>query len=444
MNVLYVHTHDTGRLIQPYDSSIPTPALMKLAEEGTLFRNMYCCGPTCSPSRSGLLTGQFPHQNGMLGLAHRGFSLNDYGKHLANFLKQNGYETVLCGMQHEAAKPDGIGYDRVYVDSRREADDLTVWDESNADSAIAFLKEPHGRPFFLSYGLAHTHRPFLEVDAGVNPDYLKVPFVLPDTKETRLDYAGYVTSAMRADACINRVLHALKEEGLEEDTIVVYTTDHGIAFPHMKCNLYDTGIGVSFIIKYPGNKSAGTVKDTLASQIDFYPTLCELLGLEKPGWLEGKSLVPVLNNEAEEINGAIFAEVTYHAAYEPQRCVRTKRYKYIRRYDSYDMYVPANIDNGYSKDFLLDNGLLKQKRATEELYDLYFDPGERNNLVHAKEYDSVKTELIQLLENEQRDTDDFMGIRPVPRPDSLILNKLSCIDPNSNDSKDYEEKEKER
>lgn len=442
MNVLYVHTHDTGRFIQPYDSSIPTPTLMQLAKEGTLFRNMYCCGPTCSPSRSALLTGQFPHQNGMLGLAHRGFSLNDYSRHLSNFLKRNGYETVLCGMQHEASNPNHIGYDRVYVDSRREADDLTAWDESNADAAITFLKEKHEKPFFLSYGLAHTHRPFLEVDESVNPDYLKVPAVLPDNKETRLDYAGYITSAMRADACINRVLTTLKEEGLEKNTIIIYTTDHGIAFPYMKCNLYDTGMGVSFIIKYPGNQSTGKVKDTLASQIDLYPTLCDILGLDKPDWLEGTSLLPVLNNETEEVNEAVFSEVTYHAAYEPQRCVRTKCYKYIRRYDDYDMHVPANIDKGYSKDFLIDNGLLSTKRFTEELYDLYFDPNERNNLINVKEYDNIKKEMINLLERKQKDTDDFMGIRPVPRPDSLILNKLSCIDPDSKNPEDYEEKEK--
>lgn len=97
MNILYVHTHDTGRFIQPYDGSIPTPNLMKLAKEGTLFRNAYCCGPTCSPSRAALLTGQHPHMNGMYGLAHRGFSLNDYSKHLANYLKRFGYETALFG-----------------------------------------------------------------------------------------------------------------------------------------------------------------------------------------------------------------------------------------------------------------------------------------------------------------------------------------------------------
>ncbi len=438
MNFVYIHTHDSGRYIQPYDESVHTPSLMNLAREGTMFRNMYCCGPTCSPSRSALLTGQFPHQNGMLGLAHRGFALNDYNKHLCNFLKRNGYETVLCGMQHEASDPGGIGYDRVYVDSRREADDLTAWDESNGQAAIGYLRENHERPFFLSYGLAHTHRPFLEIDESVCPDYVKVPSVLPDNRETRLDYAGYLTSAMRADSCIEKVLRVLKEENLDRNTIILYTTDHGIAFPHMKCNLYDTGTGVAFIIKYPDNPSAGQVSDVLASQIDLYPTICELLGIETPEWAEGCSLVPVLEKRCEEVHKAVYAEITYHAAYEPQRSVRTKRYKYIRHYGDYNRYVPANIDNGYSKSFLISNGLLDSTRYMEELYDLYLDPGERNNLVGTEGYEEILEYMKSLLERHQRETDDFMGIRPVPRPEGLVLNKLSCINPESKNEEDYE------
>lgn len=134
MNILYVHTHDTGRFIEPYHPGIKTPNLLKLAREGTLFRQAYCCAPTCSPSRAALLTGQFPHMNGMYGLAHRGFSLNDYSRHLAGYLKGFGFETVLFGMQHEHTVPDKIGYDKVFIDPRKEAEDLTAWDLSNGDA----------------------------------------------------------------------------------------------------------------------------------------------------------------------------------------------------------------------------------------------------------------------------------------------------------------------
>lgn len=438
MNILYVHTHDSGRYLQPYGYNIPTPNIMRLAEEGTVFRNAFCAAPTCSPSRSALLTGMLPHSNGMMGLAHRGFALNDYGKHLANFLKKYGYETVLCGMQHEASKAADIGYDKVFVDHRRESEDLTAWDKSNGEAAIEYLKSKKEKPFFLSYGLAHTHRPFLEIDEKVNPDYIAVPGVLPDNAQTRQDMAGYITSAMRADECIGDVLEALREEGLEKDTIIIYTTDHGIAFPHMKCNLFDTGIGVALIIKYPDNKSAGTVKDSLISQLDVYPTLCDLLGIEKPQWLQGKSFVPVLENRVEEINETVYSEVTYHASYEPQRSIRTKRYKYIKRYGSYKGYVPSNIDNGGSKEFLIQNGLLTCEIKDEMLFDLYLDPNERNNLIEDTHYKEIADKLRATLEHHMKATDDPLLTGYVQKPVGAIVNKLSCVDPDSKNDYDYE------
>ncbi len=108
MNILYLHTHDTGRYIQPYGYAVPTPNLMKLASEGTLVRQAFCAGPTCSPSRAAMLTGMNPHSCGMTGLAHRGFKLNDYSKHLAAFLGRQGYETVLCGRIYNEGKPSAV------------------------------------------------------------------------------------------------------------------------------------------------------------------------------------------------------------------------------------------------------------------------------------------------------------------------------------------------
>lgn len=438
MNFLYIHTHDTGRFIQPYNPGIPTEHLMHLAEEGTLFRQAYCCGPTCSPSRAAMLTGKYPHQNGMYGLAHRGFALHDYSMHLANYLKRFGFETALFGMQHECASPEGIGYDRVYVDPRREADDLTAWDLNNGDAAIAYLRESHKSPFFMSYGLAHTHRPFLEIEESIRPDYLLVPACLPDTEATRRDFAGYVTSAMRADACIGRVFDELSRLGLWEDTIVLYTTDHGIAFPHMKCNLYDSGTGVSMIWRYPGNPARGKVTDALVSHIDVFPTVCDLLGILKPSWLEGKSLEPIFRGSAEEVNEAVYSEVTYHAAAEPQRSVRTKRYNYIRRYEDIGRYIPANIDNGPSKDYLLGQGLLDYELSKEMLFDLNLDPSERQNLIGNRCYEAQAAYMRRLLDRHMEETHDFMESGKLPRPEGMVLNTQTCVDPDSKNREDYE------
>ncbi len=104
-NIVYIHSHDSGRYLQPYGHSVPTPHLQRLASEGVLFRQAFSAAPTCSPSRAALLTGQYAHQNGMLGLAHRGFSLNDYSRHLVHTLGSAGYQSVLAGLQHVAANP---------------------------------------------------------------------------------------------------------------------------------------------------------------------------------------------------------------------------------------------------------------------------------------------------------------------------------------------------
>ncbi|MFO7821925.1 MAG: sulfatase-like hydrolase/transferase, partial [Lentisphaeria bacterium] len=157
-NILYLHSHDTGRYIQPYGHAIPTPNLQKLAEEGVLFRKNFCINPTCSPSRAALLTGSYPHENGMTGLAHRGFALNDYTQHMIHTLRKAGYKSALAGIQHIAHGHDGrepgeiIGYD---VDLGRDSCQQSVAD---------FLENPPDEPFFLSVGFGDTHRTFVPID----------------------------------------------------------------------------------------------------------------------------------------------------------------------------------------------------------------------------------------------------------------------------------------
>lgn len=439
MNLIYLHTHDTGRYLQPYGYPVPTPNLMELAKQSAMFRNHYCCGPTCSPSRSAMLTGMHPHCCGMTGLAHRGFALHDYSRHLAQFLGRSGYETILCGMQHEAGDAAALGYDRLCIKDKAEVKNATEWDLANARSAIGFLRENHKKPFFLSYGLEHTHRPFLEFDEDIDPKYLHVPSPLPDVPYIRQDFAGFLTSARRADACIGMVLEEIYRLHLEDDMVILYTTDHGIAFPWMKCTLYDSGIGTALMIRYPGNPSAGTAPDALTSHLDIFPTLCDLLGLSKPGWLQGKSLLPILENKVDEVNEAVFAQVNYHASYEPQIAVRTKRYKYIRRFDpEHPVPALANMDNSPSKAYLMEHALAARRLDQEQLFDLMYDPNERANLIRCMEYDRVKKEMSERLDRFMADTDHPLLRGPVPLPEGAFVNRLTCDDPESKNPADYD------
>ncbi|MBC7315184.1 MAG: sulfatase [Chloroflexi bacterium] len=422
-NILYIHSHDTGRYVQPYGAPVSTPNIQRLAEGGVVFRQCFSVAPTCSPSRAGLLTGQCAHSAGMIGLAHRGFALNDYRQHIVHTLRQAGYESTLIGVQHVAKRAETIGYDRVVDLPSHDAQDV-------APAAVAFLKSKPKQPFFLSVGFAETHREYHEPGPSEDPRYCAPPAPLPDTPETRRDMAAFKASARILDEGMGAVFDALDEAGLAENTLVICTTDHGLAFPAMKCNLTQHGIGVMLILRGPGGFAGGRVCDALVSHIDIFPTICDLLNIERPAWLQGESLLPLIRGEKDEIHDEVFAEVTYHAAYEPQRAVRTKRWSYIRRFGTRTTPVLPNCDDSASKDVWMRYGWPNRLVASEQLYDLIYDPNEACNLVHLPEMACVLHEMRARLDAwMQRTKDPLLAGEPVPGPSGAEVNDPDGISP---------------
>jgi len=432
-NILYVNSHDTGRSIQPYGHAVATPHLQRLAEEGILFRQAFCAAPTCSPSRAALLTGQWPHNSGMLGLSHRGFSLSDYSQHIIHTLRRHGYYCALSGVQHvdgpgrgTASYASRIGYD-VILDRK---DMPSQWGHPMAEQCAAeFLSGQPPQPFFLEVGFGQTHRPFPNPAPEDDPRYTLVPASMPDTPQTRLDMAGFKTSVRTLDCKIGVVLDALRASGLLDNTLVIYTTDHGMAFPGMKCNLTDQGIGVAQIMRGPGGFSGGQVCDALVSHIDLFPTICDLLEVPPPPWLAGCSMMPLVREEAQHIREEVFAEVTYQASYEPQRCVRTRRWNYIRRFDHRQRVVLPNCDDGPSKTVWLEEGWRDQPRAQEMLFDLAFDPNETNNLAGQPQCAPVLAPMRARLDRWMRETEDPLLKGPVPLPPGGVVNDPDQLSP---------------
>ena len=421
-NILYLHSHDTGRYLRPYGYATPTPRIQRLAAEGVLFRRAFSAAPTCSPSRAALLTGQCPHQNGMLGLAHRGFAMTDYKRHILYTLRDAGYRSILGGLHHIADKPDRIGYDELLgAKSNRVAD--------VAPAAARFLEGRPKEPFFLDVGFFETHREFHPPTAEDDPRYLQPPVPIPDTAATRRDMAGFHASARVLDQGVGRVLDALERSGLAGNTLVISTTDHGLAFPDMKCNLVDAGFGVSLIMRGPGLFGGGKVVDAMVSQLDLFPTLCDLAEVKHPAWLEGKSLLPLLRGETPEIHDEIFAEVNYHAAYEPKRAVRTQRWKYIRRYSELGTPVLPNCDDGPSKSLWLEHGWRQKALPREALFDLVFDPTERRNLVGDQASAEALAEMRGRLDSWMKRTNDPLLAGPVPLPPGARVNRVDGISP---------------
>jgi len=416
-NILYLHTHDAGRYVQPYGHAIPTANMQRLAEQGVLFRQAFCVSPTCSPSRASLLSGELPHNNGMIGLASLGYSLIDDKHHLTHTLRTARYHSALSGVQHVARDPNEIGYDEILTTKPRDA----------AQMAERFLADSPSQPFFLSVGFNDTHRKFAEPGPDEDPRYCLPPPVLPDTPQTRADMAAYKASARLLDEKMGAVLEALDANGLVENTLVMCTTDHGIAFPAMKCNLTDHGIGVMLIMRGPGGFERGKVVDAMVSHLDIFPTICEMLDIDPPPWLQGQSLLPLIRGETDEIHDEIFAEINYHDAYEPQRCVRTKRWKYIRRFDNRNKPVMPNCDNGRSKDFWIEHGWRERVVAEEQLYDLIFDPNETHNVAGDPAMKSVLDDMRIRLERHMKATNDPLSSGYIAAPQGAIMTDLDDV-----------------
>lgn len=430
MNIIHLHGHDAGRMFAPYGYNTPTPCLQAFAEAGITFRQAFCAAPTCSPSRAALLTGRYPHACGMHGLASipAYFALNDYSQHLASFLNRHGYTTAVSGVMHEGRAPltdlSEVGYDH-WLNHNREG----VPDKNRTlGAALEFLGTVGEAPFFLSCGFGEPHRdnpnkgrrhgydadmPFLEELDG---RYTRPPAPIPDTPLTRQDWASFCDGVGRLDAKMGAVIDAVDRFGLADNTLIIATIDHGIAWPHGKGNLTDMGTGVMLIMR--GSKGSGfeggRVNDALVSHIDIYPTLCDLLDIEKPDWLHGTSMLPLIDGNAETIRDHVFVEQGWHGwGYDPQRGIRTERYKYIRRKDVRHQRI---IDPGPTNDWMGSLGYRDWPAGNELLYDLWFDPCETNNLAASPDHANILANLSARVDQWMADTRDPFVDDSIPKP----------------------------
>lgn len=430
-NIVYLHAHDAGRMVLPYGYNTPTPRLRAFAEQGITFRNAFCAAPSCSPSRAALLTGRYPHCCGMHGLAspYFGFALDQPERHLSHYLRNHGYETALAGTQHEVRAPlverEALGYDHWL---NHKADGSPLDHRSGLGAAVNYLAQPPAKPFFLSVGIDEPHRENENAGRrhGYDADiadvedmdgrYTRPPAPIPDTPTTRQDWASFCAGVERMDAKMGAVIDAIDRAGLRQSTLIIATIDHGIAWPHAKGNLTDMGLGVMLIMRGPEGSGfeGGRVCDALVSQMDIYPMLCELLGFDPPDWLQGVSMLPLVDGRSDTIRDQVFGEQGWHGwGYDPQRSVRTERYKYIRRKDVEHIRI---VDPGPTNDWMVELGYRDWPRGTELLYDLWFDPIELNNVAEEPAYAKVLDEMRGRIDRWMAQTDDPFVTDTIPQP----------------------------
>ena len=293
-NILIFITHDTGRHLGCYGADVETPSINRLAERGVLLTQAYCTAPQCSPSRGSLLTGMVPHRHGLIGLAHRGFRLRPGVALLPRILAEAGYSTHLFGIQHEThhLRAAELGYQ-----VQHPVKDTSC--ESLAHAVKDFLSSAPSQPFFASVGSFETHRPYPK--AAPPPKSLRVPPYLPDAPEVRQDIADLQTAVRRVDHALGQIVSALQEHRLWENTLFIYTPDHGIAFPDAKATLFDPGVEIALLMHGAGFEGGKRI-DGLVSNMDILPTLCEVAELESPQGIDGKSLVPLLQGKVKQIH----------------------------------------------------------------------------------------------------------------------------------------------
>lgn len=413
LNVIQITTHDTGRRLGCYGHpTVHTPAIDGLAADGVRMTNYFAAAPICCASRAAMMTGRYPQSNGLFDLCFEPFNwrLNDDEIHLAGMLASGGYHTALFGFQHEVARNE---IDRLGFETTRLTDKLYPCDHISREF-IDFLSDSRARerPFFAQIGFFETHTPF--DFGGATPDTsagITVPAHLVDDESSRSTMAAFQGALRKADDAIGAILDALRRSGLEERTLVVFTTDHGIEVPRAKWTLYDAGIGIALVLRCPAlGMVRGAACPALASNVDYVSTILDALGLPASDRLEGRSMLAAINKSVRgepvsDVHDAVFS--MYHKT--QARSVRTRRYKLIQYFDAAVDFarVPVAL-----KDVLSKRGI----SSNEELFDLDADPEEFQSLTgtheHALDADELRSRLWRWME----DVDDPLLRGPMASP----------------------------
>jgi arylsulfatase A-like enzyme len=411
--------------------TIRTPHIDKLARGGMRFDRAFLTCSSCSPSRSSIITGRYPHNTGAEELH---WPLPAEQVTFVETLKAAGYWTAAAGKWHlgEAVK------DR--FDVVREADPSSFQLPAGRGAAAARLgagvrgdaasgcgqwvptlrDRPKDRPFFLWLAALDPHRDY---QAGAipephRPDAAVVPPYLPDTPEVRADLALYYDEIGRLDRFVGAVVAEVDRQGIAEQTLILFLSDNGRPFPRCKTTLYDSGIRTPWIVRWPGHVAPGSRCTRLVSSIDIAPTILKLAGIEAGPIMQGRDFSPLLKDPAAKVRDLVFAERNWHDYAARGRAVRSERFKYIRNSDSALPLTPP-ADAVRSPTFralrrLRDAGTLAPEqracfvrpRPAEELYDLETDPHELHDLAGDPNAAEVLDRMRRALAGWERETGD--------------------------------------
>ncbi len=418
-NIIWFMVEDINPYIGCFgDDVAQTPNLDKLAEEGVKFTNVHSVSGVCAPSRAALITGCYPTAIGAHNMRTSGSGSKPEGilphetvppayvHFFTEYLRQAGYYCMNKGKK----------------DYQMEAP-VTAWDHLSGH----WDRAPEGKPFFLYYnGFMVTHESSIWNNANhpeiIKPSEVNVPPIYPDNPIIRQDIARNYSNIAEMDARIGEYLSELKEKDLLDKSIIVFLSDNGGPLPRGKREIYDTGLKVPMIIRYPHKQHAGTVNDDLISFVDLGPTMLSLAGLDVPETMHGRVFWG--KNKDTERKYIYAARDRMDTEYDIRRAVKDKRFKYIRNYKpEIGSYQPIqyrlNMDMMNEMLRLRDNGSLnaqqmiwfRESKPEEELFDTRNDPYELNNLAGNPEYEEKLLELRTAHEQWEEEFGD-LGFSP--------------------------------
>ncbi|MGH9338137.1 MAG: sulfatase family protein [Acidobacteriota bacterium] len=418
---------------------IQTPNLDRLAQEGMRFDQAFVTTSSCSPSRSSIITGRYPHGTDAEQLH---WPLPAEQSTFVEMLRQGGYWTAAAGKWHlgdevrdrfdEIRDAGASGFQlpagqealkgQVEQPASRDA-------RSGATQWVPLLRDrPRERPFFLWLASFDPHRGYDEniISQPHGVEDAVVPPYLPDVPDTRKDLALYYDEVSRLDAFVGQVLAELERQGEADNTFVLFISDNGRPFPRAKTTLYDSGIKTPWIVRWPQKVNPDSVCPSLVSTVDIAPTFLELAGIEQSPTFQGESFLPLLENPEASVRDYVFAERHWHDYEAHERAVRSPRYKYIRNYYT-DLASTPPADAVRSPTFqvmqrLHASGELTPEqmapfispRPEEEFYDLQADPHELVNLAQDPQYSDRLDQMRQALEDWQKTTGDTLPAMRTP------------------------------
>lgn len=431
-NIFFIITDDMSWAhMGAYGSDeVDTPNLDRLAREGVIFDNAFVSTPSCTPSRASILTGR------------NGFELEEgatlWGYLPAKFptytglLTERGYRVGATGkgwapgfLIDRDVNPAGQPYNQIRVKPFGDRfESLAMSDIDYAANFEAFLDSTEAdRPFVFWMGTYEPHRgytPGVAAARGKDTALATVPAFLPDVPAVREDINEYYAEIEHVDDHVGRVMEVLNRRGLQDNTMVVFTSDNGMPFPRAKATLYDYGTHMPLIVWWGDNIAGGQRIAEFASHIDIAPTFLEVAGVEAPPEMTGRSLLPLLSTGESGLasRDAVYMYRERHGFYRgtggvsfPSRAIRTQNYLLI--WNAHPDALPSDVDGGPTKSYMEENaedpaslyGLSFGTRDEYELYDVRADEFQINNLVGDEAYtvvfERLHTQLFDYLESRR-------------------------------------------